>query len=79
MSTSLIQLIVGLFTGKRAAVQPQPPTEMSNYYREVMSNPQAHQMLKHSFIGSKATVKAQIKEFIVQTRANELIAVTNNL
>ncbi|APZ47448.1 luciferase family oxidoreductase [Polaribacter reichenbachii] len=75
LSTSLIQLIVGLFTGKRAAVQP--PTEMSNYYKEVMNNPQVHQMLKYSFIGSKATVKAQVKEFLAYTQADELIAVTN--
>lgn len=75
LSTSLIQLIVGLFTGKRAAVQP--PTAMSNYYKEVMNNPQVHQMLKYSFIGSKATVKAQVKEFLDYTQADELIAVTN--
>lgn len=75
LSTSLIQLIVGLFTGKRAAVQP--PTEMNNYFREVLNNPQVHQMLKYSFIGSKATVKAQVKEFLAYTKADELIAVTN--
>ncbi|WP_405567223.1 LLM class flavin-dependent oxidoreductase [Polaribacter sp. Asnod6-C07] len=75
LSTSLIQLIVGLFTGKRAAVQP--PTAMSNYYKEVLNNPQVHQMLKYSFIGSKATVKAQVKEFLAYTQADELIAVTN--
>ena len=34
-------------------------------------------MLKYSFIGSKATVKAQVKEFLAQTQADELIAVTN--
>ena len=34
-------------------------------------------MLKYSFIGSKATVKAQVKEFIAKTQADELIAVTN--
>ncbi|MFD2914078.1 LLM class flavin-dependent oxidoreductase [Psychroserpens luteus] len=75
LSTSLIRMIVGLFTGKRDAVQP--PTEMTNDLEQVLQNPQVHQMLKYSFIGSKATVKAQVKEFIEQTQADELIAVTN--
>ena len=75
LSTSLIRMIVGLFTGKRDAVQP--PTEMTNDLEQVLQNPQVHQMLKYSFIGSKATVKAQVKEFIAQTQADELIAVTN--
>ncbi|MBD0776382.1 LLM class flavin-dependent oxidoreductase [Maribacter sp. ANRC-HE7] len=75
LSTSLIRLIVGIFTGKRQYVQP--PTAMTPDLQEVMKNPQVHQMLKYSFIGSKATVKAQVKEFIEQTKADELIAVTN--
>jgi len=75
LSTSLIRMIVGIFTGKRDYVQP--PTAMTNEYREIMQNPQVHQMLKYSFIGSKATVKAQVKEFMEQTKTDELIAVTN--
>lgn len=75
LSTSLIRMIVGLFTGKRDFVQP--PTAMTEYYKEILQNPQVHQMLKYSFIGSKATVKAQVKEFLEQTGADELIAVTN--
>ncbi|WP_372755004.1 LLM class flavin-dependent oxidoreductase [Mariniflexile sp.] len=75
LSTSLIQLILGLFTGKREAVQP--PTEMSDYLKEVMQHPQVHQMLKYSFIGSKETVKKQVKAFMEQSQADELIAVTN--
>ncbi|TLP79141.1 LLM class flavin-dependent oxidoreductase [Maribacter sp. ACAM166] len=75
LSTSLIRMIVGIFTGKRDYVQP--PTAMTNEFKELMQNPQVHQMLKYSFIGSKATVKAQVKEFMEQTKADELIAVTN--
>ncbi|NIJ46419.1 luciferase family oxidoreductase group 1 [Wenyingzhuangia heitensis] len=73
--TSLIRMIMGLFTGKRDFVQP--PTAMTDDYREILKNPQIHQMLKYSFVGSKATVKAQVKEFKKQTQADELIAVTN--
>ncbi|MDV7138762.1 LLM class flavin-dependent oxidoreductase [Maribacter sp. TH_r10] len=75
LSTSLIRMIVGIFTGKRDYVQP--PTDMTPDLMEVMQNPQVHQMLKYSFIGSKSTVKAQVKEFLEQTKADELIAVTN--
>ena len=75
LSTSLISMIVGLFTGKRDFVQP--PTAMTQYYKDVLQNPQVHQMLKYSFIGSKATVKQQVQDFLEKTQADELIAVTN--
>lgn len=75
LSTSLIRMIVGLFTGKRAKVQP--PIPMNAELEEIMKHPQVAQMLKYSFIGSKATVKTQIQRFIANTQADELIAVTN--
>ncbi len=75
LSTSLIRMIVGIFTGKRDFVQP--PTAMTDDLEEIMQHPQVHQMLKYSFIGSKATVKVQVKEFLEHTKADELIAVTN--
>lgn len=75
LSTSLLRLIVGIFTGKKDAVQP--PENMTDELRQFLQHPQVHQMLKYSFIGSKATVKAQVKEFLAQTNADELIAVTN--
>lgn len=75
LSTSLIRMIVGIFTGKRDFVQPA--IDMTDELKEIMKNPQVHQMLKYSFIGSKATVKAQVKAFMAQTQADELIAVTN--
>ncbi|MGB1313813.1 MAG: LLM class flavin-dependent oxidoreductase [Bizionia paragorgiae] len=75
LSTSLIRMIVGIFTGKRDYIQP--PVVMNEEYKEILQHPQVHQMLKYSFIGSKATVKAQVKAFIDSTQVNELIAVTN--
>lgn len=75
LSTSLIRMIVGLFTGKRDTVQP--PIEMTTDLKEILQNPQVHQMLKYSFIGSKATVKAQVKAFVATHEVDELIAVTN--
>ncbi len=75
LSTSLIRLIISLFTGKRELVQP--PTTMTAALKEVMQNSQVQQMLKYSFIGSKATVKTQIENFLSKTKVDELIAVTN--
>ncbi|MFD2530492.1 LLM class flavin-dependent oxidoreductase [Polaribacter marinaquae] len=75
IATSLIQLIVGLLTGKRSGVKP--PTTFTEEHQEILEHPQVHQMLKYSFIGSKATVKAQVKTFLEETQADELIAVTN--
>lgn len=73
--TSLIRLIVGIFTNKKDLVQP--PTQMTPDLTEILAHPQVEQMLKYSFVGSKETVKEQVKEFIDQTQADELIAVTN--
>lgn len=75
LSTSLIRMIVGIFTGKRDFIQP--PTDMTDEFVEIMQHPNVHQMLKYSFIGSKAKVREQVKQFIEQTGADELIAVTN--
>ncbi|TXD49248.1 LLM class flavin-dependent oxidoreductase [Polaribacter sp. IC073] len=75
LSTSLIRMIVGILTGKRDFVQP--PTDMTDEFRGLLQNPQIHQMLKYSFVGSKATVKSQIADFMKQTNADEIIAVTN--
>lgn len=74
-ATSLIRMFLGLFTGKREFLQP--PTAMTQEFREIMEHPQVHQMLKYSFIGSKATVKAQVKAFLDKNEIDELIAVTN--
>lgn len=74
-ATSLIRMFLGIFTGKKEYLQP--PTTMTQEFREIMQHPQVNQMLKYSFIGSKATVKSQVKEFLEKTKADELIAVTN--
>src|SRR5690554_1732055 len=48
LSTSLIRMVVSLFTGKRDYVKP--PTDMTEDLKEVLKHPQVHQMLKYSFI-----------------------------
>ncbi len=75
LSTSLIKMILGIFTGKRDFVQPAVP--MDDELSEILQHPQIHQMLKYSFIGSKETVKKQVKDFLERSQADELIAVCN--
>lgn len=74
-ATSLIRMFLGIFTGNREYMQP--PTPMTQEYRDIMQHPQVNQMLKYSFIGSKATVKSKVKAFLEKTKVDELIAVTN--
>ncbi|WP_339842156.1 LLM class flavin-dependent oxidoreductase [uncultured Maribacter sp.] len=75
ISTSLYRMIIGLLTGNRGFMQA--PTDMTDDLRELSQNPSVQQMLKYSFIGSKETVKKQVKQFISDTQVDELIAVTN--
>lgn len=75
MSTSLLRMIIGIFTGNREAIQP--PMEMTAELKETSQHPAVQQMLKYSFVGSKATVKSKVKDFLELTQADELIAVTH--
>jgi luciferase family oxidoreductase group 1 len=72
--TSLIRMFVGVLTGAREPLQP--PTEMTDDLQELMKHPALYQMLKYSFVGSKETVKTQIRVFLDKTQVNELIAVS---
>ncbi|GHC58088.1 LLM class flavin-dependent oxidoreductase [Ulvibacter litoralis] len=75
ISTSLINIILGIVTGKRQYVPA--PTTMTEDLIEISKHPAIHQMLKYSFIGSKASVKKQTKDFLDKTHVDEVIAVTN--
>lgn len=74
MFTSLIRMFVGVLTGARDPLHP--PTEMTSDLKELFQHPSINQMLKYSFVGSKQTVKNQVKAFLDQTGVNELIAVS---
>lgn len=75
ISTSLINIILGIVTGKRQFVPT--PTAMTEDLMEIRKHPAIQQMLKYSFIGSKETVKSKTQEFLEKTQVDELIAVTN--
>ncbi|MFD3002683.1 LLM class flavin-dependent oxidoreductase [Pontibacter toksunensis] len=72
--TSLIRMFVGIFTGAKDPLHP--PTEMSEELREMFQHPSLQQMLKYSFVGSKQTVKSDIKAFLSETGVDELIVVS---
>src|SRR5690606_32373802 len=68
-------MFLGVFTGRRDFLQP--PVEMTQDLRDIAENPALQQMLKYTFAGSKETVKKQTVAFLEQTRADELMVVTN--
>ncbi|MGY5355867.1 LLM class flavin-dependent oxidoreductase [Wenyingzhuangia sp. IMCC45467] len=75
LSTSFIKMIIGILTGKRQPLSE--PSPMTDELRGIMEHPSVQQMIKYSFIGSKATVKKQLHEFINQTQTDEIIVATH--
>ena len=73
--TTLIRMFVGVLTGARAALQP--PTEMTEELKGMLNHPSVQQMLKYSFVGSKQSVKEQIRAFLDETEVDELIVVSS--
>lgn len=73
--TTLIRMFLGVFTGNRDYLQP--PIAMTPDLRAVAANPALQQMLKYTFAGGKETVKKKTTAFLEQTRADELMVVTN--
>lgn len=72
--SSLVRMFVSFLTRDEKPLQP--PVELSEDLRQALEHPTIRQMLNYSFYGTKETVKAKVKEFLDQTRVNELIAVS---
>ena len=73
--TTIIKSFVGILTGKRRGLVPPEP--MTPDLEEILEHPAVAQMLKFSFVGSPATVKAQLADFISRTGVDEIVAVSN--
>lgn len=73
--TSLILMFGRMLMGKPLP-SVQPPVELDEELLYLFNHPQTQQMLKYSFVGSKSTVKTQIKEFLEETKVDELITVS---
>ena len=75
LSTSYYERVIGILTGNRD--QLSAPFEMTDKFRETLQHPSVQQMAKHAFVGSKATVKQQVKAFLDETQTDEIIVLTN--
>lgn len=75
LSTSYYTRVIGILTGNRG--QMEEPFAMTDQFRATVQQPAVQQMAKYAFIGSKATVKKQVKAFIATTQVDELIVLTN--
>jgi len=72
--TAHIRMFLGVLTGKHEGVQA--PTDMTPDLRELMQHPALEQMIRYSFVGTKATVKPQLEAFVKETGVDELITVS---
>ncbi|SMC89912.1 luciferase family oxidoreductase, group 1 [Pedobacter africanus] len=70
--TSLYQLFMGIVTGRRRLLQP--PVDNMNEIWDVYEEEQASQMLACTFVGSKATIKQELQQFLDKTGVDELMA-----
>jgi luciferase family oxidoreductase group 1 len=75
LSTSYYDRVFGILTGNRERLPP--PVEMSGQMRELIKQPAVQQMTRYAFIGNKETVMTKVKTFLDNTRADELIVITN--
>jgi luciferase family oxidoreductase group 1 len=71
LSTSMLQMFMGVVTGDRKPMPP-PVDDMSSVWSP-QQQMMVQQMLACTFIGSGETVRADLDEFISQTGADELM------
>lgn len=76
LATTLYQMMLGVITGQRRLMQP-PVEDMDAIWTPDIKQ-YVLQMLAASFIGSPATLKDELADFLAQTQANELM-VTSHL
>ncbi len=75
ISTSMIRMMLGVITGNSDYMQK--PVEMTPDLRAVAAHPALQQMMKFSFVGNKETVKQKTKDFMEQTKVDELMIVSH--
>lgn len=75
LATSLYQMFLGIVTGIRKPLQP-PVDNMDDIWTEDQKAA-LNQMLSLSFIGSQETIKQDFRDFIKQTRIDEIMIISN--
>lgn len=72
LATSLYQMFKGVISGKRQLLQP-PVDSMDEVWSDYEAE-QVNQMLACTFVGSKATIKQDMQQFLEQTQVDEIMA-----
>jgi luciferase family oxidoreductase group 1 len=75
ISTSLIRMMLGVFTNTLDYLQP--PIDPTPQIRELMENPAFQRMLKYAFIGSRETVRQKTESFLKETGVDEIMVVSH--
>lgn len=75
ISTSMLKMMLGVMTGKIDYMEP--PVDMTAELLEISRHPALQQMLKYSFVGTKEFIEEKTREFLQQTGANEIMAVSH--
>ncbi len=75
LATSFISMFIDLITGQKNYFRK--PFTLDNETKAMFTHPALNRILKYAFIGSKETVKQQVKNFIQKTNTDELIVASN--
>jgi alkanesulfonate monooxygenase SsuD/methylene tetrahydromethanopterin reductase-like flavin-dependent oxidoreductase (luciferase family) len=73
ISTSFLQLAVGIITGKRRPMQP-PVKNMDDYWSEY-EKAAVSQMMTYSFVGDAELIRVNMHDFIDETQTDEIMVV----
>ncbi len=75
LSTSMLQMTVGILTQKMTYMQP--PIPMNDELLKIKQHPAVAQMNKYAFVGDAKTIKPAIAEFVSTYSIDELMVSTN--
>ncbi|PWG78532.1 LLM class flavin-dependent oxidoreductase [Pararcticibacter amylolyticus] len=71
LSTSLLQFIAGVVSGRRSLLQP-PVTNMDEVW-SVYEEQAVKQMLGYAFIGGPSKLKTELQDFVMKTGVDEIM------
>lgn len=75
LSTSMLQMTVGILTQKMTYMQP--PIPMNDELLKIKQHPAVAQMNKYAFVGDANTIRPAIAEFVSTYSIDELMVSTN--
>ncbi|MGM0635268.1 MAG: LLM class flavin-dependent oxidoreductase [Bacteroidota bacterium] len=75
LSTSMLQMTIGVLTQKMTYLQP--PIPMNDELKKIKQHPAVAQMNKFAFVGDPETVQAQVEDFVATYQIDELMVSCN--